>query len=159
MERTSLTAAGSRLLAALVLLVALAPVAAWAADSRDRLHIVTQNARFAFSVEIADTPDKRSKGLMFRQSMAEDAGMLFTFERDQVASFWMKNTEIPLDMLFISRDGRIADMHRNAQPHSLRSIRSKVPVFAVLEINGGLAARLGIRVGDRVEHPAFVTGD
>ena len=148
-----------RLLAAVVLLVGLAPFAAAAADTDDKLDIVTQNGRFSFTVEIADTPDKRSQGLMFRKSMAEDAGMLFTFERDQIASFWMKNTEIPLDMLFISRDGRIADLHRNAQPHSLRSIRSKMPVFAVLEINAGLTARLGIRVGDRVEHPAFETGD
>ena len=148
-----------RLLAAVVLLVGLAPFAAATADTGDKLDIVTQNGRFSFTVEIADTPDKRSQGLMFRKSMAEDAGMLFTFERDQIASFWMKNTEIPLDMLFISRDGRIADLHRNAQPHSLRSIRSKMPVFAVLEINAGLTARLGIRVGDRVEHPAFESGD
>ncbi len=148
-----------RILAAIVMLVALTPFAAATADTDGKLHIVTQNGRFTFSVEIADTPDKRSQGLMFRKSMAEDAGMLFTFERDQVASFWMKNTEIPLDMLFIARDGRIADMHRNAQPHSLRSIRSKMPVFAVLEINAGLTSRLGIRVGDRVEHPAFAAGD
>lgn len=148
-----------RVLAAIVLLVSLAPFWAASADTDDKLHIVTQNGRYTFTVEIADTPDKRSQGLMFRESMAEDAGMLFTFERDQIASFWMKNTEIPLDMLFIARDGRIADMHRNAQPHSLRSIRSKMPVFAVLEINAGLTSRLGIRVGDRIEHPAFEAGD
>lgn len=148
-----------RPLAAVVLLIGLAPFRAATADTDDKLHIVTQNGRFTFTVEIADTPDKRSQGLMFRKSMAQDAGMLFTFERDQVASFWMKNTEIPLDMLFIARNGRIADMHRNAQPHSLRSIRSKMPVFAVLEINAGLTSRLGIRVGDRIEHPAFAAGD
>ena len=148
-----------RVLAAVLLLVGLASFRAAGADTGEKLHIVTENGRYTFTVEIADTPDKRSQGLMFRQSMAQDAGMLFTFERDQVASFWMKNTEIPLDMLFIARDGRIADMHRNAQPHSLRSIRSKMPVFAVLEINAGLTSQLGIRVGDRVEHPAFTSGD
>ncbi len=150
---------GVGFLAVIVLLAGLAPARPAGADAAETLRIVTQNGHFTFDVEIADTPDKRARGLMFRESMAEDAGMLFIFERDQVASFWMKNTEIPLDMLFIARDGRIADMHRNAQPHSLRSIRSKMPVFAVLEINAGLTARLGIRVGDRVEHPAFKAGD
>ena len=125
-----------RVLAAILLLVGLTSFRAAGADTDDKLHIVTENGRYTFTVEIADTPDKRSQGLMFRESMAQDAGMLF-----------------------IARDGRIADMHRNAQPHSLRSIRSKMPVFAVLEINAGLTSRLGIRVGDRVEHPAFEPGD
>ena len=92
---------------------------------------------------------------MFREHMDDTHGMLFLFPNRTFRSFWMKNTLIPLDMLFIDVDGRIKKVHHSAVPGSLDTIPSDHPVSAVLEINGGLAKRLGIRVGDIVEHPAF----
>ena len=127
-----------------------------AADEAGLATVVTQaGGRFAFHVEIADTPEKREQGLMYRSRLADDAGMLFLFDALEVQTFWMKNTEIPLDMLFLAPDGQIQSLHRNATPFSRRTISSGVPVSAVLEIPGGTSARLGIRVGDRVEHPAL----
>lgn len=134
-------------------LLAVAP--ALAAGPREELAIVTAHGRHVFRVEIADDPDERAQGLMFRKRLPADAGMLFLSGRNEVQSFWMKNTEIPLDMLFIARDGRIADLHERAAPFSLQTISSKAPVWAVLELPGGTAARLGIKPGDRVEHRAF----
>jgi uncharacterized protein len=141
-----------RLLLALLLL---ATPLAWAAGEREELVVVTANGRHVFRVEIADDPEERAQGLMFRKSLAPDAGMLFLSGRNEVQSFWMKNTEIPLDMLFIAQDGRIADLRERTVPFSLQAVTSKVPVWAVLEVAGGTAARLGVRVGDRVEHRAF----
>ena len=118
--------------------------------------VVTQaGGRYAFHVEIADTPETRARGLMYRSRLADDAGMLFLFDALEVQTFWMKNTEIALDMLFLAPDGEILSLHENATPFSLRTISSGVPASAVLEIVGGTSARLGIRVGDRVEHPAL----
>jgi uncharacterized membrane protein (UPF0127 family) len=141
-----------RILIALSLL-AFAP--ALAADSREELAIVTTHGRHIFRVEIADDPDERMQGLMFRKSLAPDAGMLFLSGRTEAQSFWMKNTEIPLDLLFIAKDGRIADLHERSVPFSLQPIASKVPVWAVLEVAGGTVAKLGVKPGDRVEHRAF----
>lgn len=135
--------------------ILLAAPAALAADGKEELAIVTANGRHVFRVEIADDPEERMRGLMFRKSLAADAGMLFLSGRVAPQSFWMKNTEIPLDLLFIARDGRIADMHERAVPFSLEPMRSKVPVWAVLEVAGGTADRLGVKPGDRVEHRAF----
>lgn len=111
--------------------------------------------KFRFNVEMAETMAQQAQGLMFRRQMPADAGMLFPYATPQVAAFWMKNTFIPLDMLFIAADGRISHIHPNATPQSEASISSKGPVKAVLEINGGLAARLGVRVGDVVRHAVF----
>lgn len=108
-----------------------------------------------FVVEIADDSAERSRGLMFRKEMAPDAGMLFIFPGNQPVAFWMKNTYIPLDMLFIDRTGRIVNIHERAVPRSLETIHSKGPVRAVLELNGGTAARLAIKPGDTVRHAAF----
>lgn len=120
------------------------------------LVIVSDNGRHVFTVELAVTPEQRAQGLMYRRSMAPDAGMLFDFGRHPTrASMWMKNTFIPLDMLFIKTDGEIESVAARTVPHSLESISSAGPVRAVLELNGGTAARLGIRPGDRVEHPIF----
>jgi len=112
-------------------------------------------ASFRFAVEVAETPDQLHQGLMFRDAMADDAGMLFLLGTEEVASFWMRNTFLPLDMLFIARDGRVTDVHRNAAPGSTAIISSTVPVVAVLEVNAGITGRLGIHSGDRVIHPAF----
>ncbi len=92
---------------------------------------------------------------MFRRVLAADAGMLFPYKRDQVMGFWMKNTLIPLDMLFVSADGVIRTIAQRTVPRSLMAVSSRVAVRAVLELNGGTTARLGIKPGDRVLHPAF----
>ncbi|UEM05138.1 DUF192 domain-containing protein [Skermanella rosea] len=122
----------------------------------DRLVIETASGgKFPFAIEIAETPRQMAQGLMFRETMAPDAGMLFILPQLQTMSMWMKNTFIPLDMVFIGPDGRIVNIHENAVPQSLDTISSAGQVKGVLEINGGMAARLGIRAGDRVVHPAF----
>ncbi|HYD30886.1 MAG TPA: DUF192 domain-containing protein [Azospirillaceae bacterium] len=144
----------------LFLLVLLVPgtVPAGAAEIFEKSSVVIETAkggRFRFDVELAQTPGQMAQGMMFRERMAEDAGMLFLMAAEQPVSFWMKNTLIPLDMLFVGADGRIRSIHANAVPRSLASIPSGAPVKAVLEINGGMAARLGIRPGDRVIHAAF----
>ena len=112
-------------------------------------------SRFHFTVEVAETEDQLHQGLMFRDALAEDAGMLFLLGKEEEASFWMRNTFLPLDMLFIARNGRITNIHRNAPPGSTAIISSTEPVIAVLEVNAGITARLGIRGGDQVIHPAF----
>jgi len=108
-----------------------------------------------FKIEIALTPQDQAKGLMHRTQLDEDAGMLFYFGEETEHSFWMKNTLIPLDMLFIKADGTIHHIHENAVPQDLTSIPSRGPVAAVLEINGGMAAKLGIKEGNIVKHPFF----
>lgn len=108
-----------------------------------------------FRIELANTDASRSRGMMFRSQMAPDAGMLFDFFTEQPASFWMRNTLIPLDMIFIKADGTILNIHQRAIPHDETSINSAGPVRAVLEVNGGTAARLGIKPGDKVDHAIF----
>ena len=103
-----------------------------------------------FTVEIADTPAQQQKGLMFRQELAPDAGMLFDFHESRQVSFWMQNTLIPLDMLFIRTDGSIANIRVNAHPLDPTSIPSDGPVEFVLEIPGGRSVELGIKAGDTV---------
>jgi uncharacterized protein len=129
--------------------------AALQAQSLEPLTIVTRSARHAFSVEVARDPAQRAQGLMFRRNLAPDRGMLFDFGEVQPLSMWMQNTYIPLDMIFIRRDGTIARVAENAEPLSTRAIPSGEPVLAVLEVAGGTAARLGIRPGDRIDHPLF----
>jgi hypothetical protein len=108
----------------------------------------------SFAVELADSPDERARGLMFRTEMAPDAGMLFVYESPRSASFWMKNTLIPLDMIFADASGRVTRVHSNAVPGDLTPIDGGTGVLFVLEINGGLAARLGIAPGAELRHPA-----
>lgn len=119
------------------------------------LVISSADATHEFSVEVANDPDEISFGLMERESMDADKGMLFDFTPPREPAMYMKNTLIPLDMLFISSDGSIEMIARNAVPGSLRTISPGVPVKAVLELNGGLAAELGIQPGDTVQHPIF----
>ena len=109
----------------------------------------------AFDVELAVSPQQQAQGLMYRQSLAADAGMLFIYRPARPVSMWMKNTLIPLDMLFIAEDGEIVKTVERTVPLSLTTISSDDRVRAVLEINGGMVNRLGIRPGDRVVHPAF----
>lgn len=109
----------------------------------------------SFSVEIAETDETRAQGLMFRESMVRGAGMLFVYDRPQHAYFWMKNTLIPLDMIFVNRDGLVTRVHSDAVPGDLTAIDGGPGVYAVLEINGGLAADYGIDAGSQMQHPAF----
>jgi uncharacterized protein len=119
------------------------------------LTIETAKGPQKFSVEVATTPEQMEQGLMFRKSLAPDAGMIFDFKTPQPAMMWMKNTLIPLDMLFVDAQGRIVNIHERAVPGSLETIGSGAPVRAVIELNGGTASRLGIKPGDRVLYPIF----
>jgi uncharacterized protein len=119
------------------------------------LEIVSQNGVHTFAVELATTPEQRELGLMYRHDLPEGRGMLFDFERDQDVSFWMKNTYIPLDMIFIRGDGRILRIAENTEPLSERLVPSGGPVRGVLEVIGGTARKLGIAAGDRVAHAIF----
>jgi len=145
---------GWRACATFILLLAL--VTGALAQTFEPLTIVTRAARHPFSVEVARNDIDRAQGLMYRRSLAPDRGMLFDFgPRVEPILMWMKNTYIPLDMIFIRGDGTIARVAENAEPLSTRTISSGEPVLAVLEVAGGTAARLGIKPGDRVEHPLF----
>jgi uncharacterized membrane protein (UPF0127 family) len=117
------------------------------------LTIHSQNGDHAFTVEVAATLDQQERGLMFRRSLGADQGMIFPYDPPQDVGFWMKNTLIPLDMLFIRSDGSIARIAENTTPLSLDGVPSGEPVAAVLELRGGRARELGIRAGDRVDWP------
>tara|TARA_B100001123_G_scaffold367728_1_gene428202 strand:- start:414 stop:875 length:462 start_codon:yes stop_codon:yes gene_type:complete len=119
--------------------------------------VVTQSGQHVFFVEIADTPEQRSKGLMYRHSLGSDRGMLFDFGRAAMASMWMKNTYISLDIIFIDPNGRIVNIEADTVPQSLHTISSLEPVRAVLELNAGITARITARPGDKVIHPIFAS--
>ena len=145
MPRRSFAAA-----AALVLTL----TSAWALD-RNTVEIASKGGVHVFTVEIADTEAAREKGLMYRKSLPPGQGMLFDFHSDQPVRFWMKNTYIPLDMIFIRSDGRILNIAENTTPMSENEVPSAGPVQAVLEVRGGTARKLGIAPGDRVANPVF----
>ncbi len=119
------------------------------------LTIISATGPHRFKVELAETPAQMTQGLMFRTSLAPDAGMLFDYQQPTVATMWMRNTLIPLDMLFVDAQGRIVNIHERAVPQSHDVIAAAAPVRAVIELNGGTASRLGIEPGDRVIHPIF----
>ncbi|HEY6703554.1 MAG TPA: DUF192 domain-containing protein [Xanthobacteraceae bacterium] len=119
------------------------------------LEIASKKGVHVFAVELASTPEEQAKGLMFRRELPEGQGMLFDFHREQPTSFWMKNTYIPLDMIFIRGDGRILRIAENTVPLSEALVSSGGPVRAVLEVNAGTARKLGIAPGDRVAHRIF----
>ena len=121
--------------------------------------IATASDASLFTVEIADTEELRSRGLMFRQRMPEDRGMLFDFGQPRPVAMWMKNTYISLDMLFIRGDGTIAYIAENTVPKSLDAVGVSEPVLAVLELAAGSSKRLGIRAGDTVYHRLFKTAE
>ena len=131
------------------------PVNADQTKNFERLTIASQSGERAFIVEVVRDDVLRNRGLMFRRQMSKDQGMLFDYDPPQVVGFWMKNTYIPLDIIFIGADGRIMRIAPNTTPHSLESIPSGGPARGVLEINGGLSAKLGIKPGDRVRHRLF----
>jgi len=117
-----------------------------------KIYIKTKKGAVPFIVEVVKTPDKLASGLMFRESLPENRGMLFDFGKEKVRQMWMKNTLLPLDMIFIKRSGRIVKISENTEPKSLDLISSEDPVRFVLEINGGLCQRLGIKKGDYVRN-------
>lgn len=145
----------------------LAPILAWAQPGVNQpqprlpiqdLTIVTRDGtRHVFHTEMALQPDQQMVGMMFRTSMAPDDAMLFDWGAPRESSMWMRNTLIPLDMIFIAADGRVHRIHERAVPQSLATIDSRGPVRATLEVQGGTAERLNLRVGDRVIHPLFGT--
>ncbi len=122
------------------------------------LVVVTVLCRSYFTVELAASEEQRMQGLQGRRRLAADAGMLFDFQGTGPVVMWMKDTYVPLDMLFIDPGGRIVNIAEHTVPLSLTAIRSAGPVRAVLELNAGTAARLGIRPGDRVLHSVFGAG-
>ena len=123
--------------------------------TKSKLLITTAKGQFPFDIELALTPPQMAQGLMYRRTLAVDAGMLFDYGDPQPISMWMKNTFIPLDMIFVAKDGKVVDLHERAVPMSLDTIESKMPAKAVIEVNAGTIARLGIRIGDTVHYAAF----
>ncbi len=144
--------------AALMLTFATASIAALSpaqAAGRATIEIVSGSGVHAFNVELASNDAERSRGLMFVKSLPEGQGMLFDFKRDQPVSFWMHNTYIPLDMIFIAGNGRIMHIAENAKPLSDDLIPSQYPVRAVLEVIGGTAEKFGLKPGDKVTGSIF----
>jgi hypothetical protein len=124
---------------------------------RADIQVISAGRRHDFKVWIADTAQSRERGLMFVKALPADHGMLFLFDRPHFASFWMKNTYVSLDIVFIAADGVVVNIATNTPPLSLEPIESDAPVTAVLELVAGTAARIGLVAGDRVRHPAFAT--
>lgn len=141
----------------LVLPLLLAALPAWALENfgASELTIQTAGGPQKFSIELALSDAQMEQGLMFRRGMPADAGMLFDFKTPTNVTMWMKNTVIPLDMLFLDPRGRVIDIHERAVPYSTDVIASKLPARYVVELNGGTVARLGIKTGDRVTSPYF----
>src|SRR5215471_4650496 len=145
----------ARVAASLLILTSLCAALPAVAAEEETLEIVTRSGVHTFTVEIAVTDEEREKGLMFRRELPEGRGMLFDFKKDVNATMWMKNTYIPLDMIFIRADGRIQRIAENTEPESTRIIPAGAPVRAVLEVIAGTAKKLGIRAGDRVAAAMF----
>jgi uncharacterized protein len=118
----------------------------------EKLQIISGTTTHDFKIEVMRTNEERAKGLMFRQFLPADRGMLFDFVQEQLITMWMRNTYIPLDMIFIKADGRIHHIHERAQPLDETTISSNGDVRYVLEINGGTASKLGLKVGDMVKY-------
>jgi uncharacterized protein len=121
----------------------------------ERLEIVTASGTHEFSVEVMRSGPQRERGLMFRRFLPQDRGMLFDFATERPVTMWMKNTYLPLDMIFIGRAGKVVGLAENTEPLSEKIIPSGAPAYGVLEVNAGTAARIGLRIGDSVRHPLF----
>ena len=121
--------------------------------------VATETGVTLFTVEMADTPDMQQRGLMFRQRLPEDRGMLFDFGEPRRVAMWMKNTLISLDMIFIRADGTVAGIARRTTPGSLDTLGVAEPVKAVLEVAGGVSDKIGLKPGDTVYHRIFSNGD
>jgi uncharacterized membrane protein (UPF0127 family) len=155
-DRTAWNIIHSRSLIGLFVLVLIVLAGPSAAHASETLTIETQaGGKVEFTVELAITSDQRSVGLMHRDRLDPMSGMLFIYPNARPASMWMRGTRIPLDMLFIASDGRIIKIRERAVPYSEEVITSEDPVVAVLEVNGGTAARFGIQPGDIVQLPTI----
>jgi uncharacterized membrane protein (UPF0127 family) len=140
----------------LALLVSFAVSGVTACQAQPQVSIITKQGReVAFTVEIADTPAKREMGLQYRRELDEGRGMIFLFPREEQLSFWMKNTPIPLDMIFISAERKIVGIVENTVPFSLESRSVSGKSQFVLEINGGLSRRYGFQPGDNMRFNGF----
>jgi uncharacterized membrane protein (UPF0127 family) len=147
-----------RLLIALFLLLPALPAVALENFTTSELTVITAGGPQKFKIELALSDAQMEQGLMFRRSLAPDAGMLFDFKRPTTVTMWMKNTFIPLDMLFLDEHGQIIDIHERAVPQSLDIIAAKGAARYVIELNGGTVARLSIKTGDTTTSPYFVRG-
>ncbi|HEY4366435.1 MAG TPA: DUF192 domain-containing protein [Steroidobacteraceae bacterium] len=167
-EGRTLAASAIRFLMATLALLAM-PLSLFAAPTdaeqldrmfeRSTLQIATPDARLhTFHIWIADNDARRERGLMFVRQLEPDAGMLFIYESPQSIAMWMKNTKIPLDMLFVAANGRVMRVAEHTEPESLKTIESGSNVIGVIELNAGTAAKLNIKAGAVVMHPAFSHG-
>ncbi|MBV7257543.1 DUF192 domain-containing protein [Pacificimonas sp. WHA3] len=150
---TAIRAAGAAMVLAVIAPAACAPAEDTSAATTAKVvdvSIETASGPQAYRAEVARTPEEQARGLMFRQDMAQNAGMLFPYDPPRPAAFWMKNTYIPLDIIFIAPDGTIESIHADTLPLTTSSYASRGAVKAVLELNGGEAARIGAKPGDRV---------
>lgn len=147
-----------RFVSVLVFLTMFWAETALAACRDDRIYIRNDKSQIRFDVELAVTPQDRARGLMFRESLPSQSGMLFVFDPPQPVAFWMKNTLIPLDMIFLDQTGTVIKVHANAVPGDLTPVEGGDKVFAVLEINAGLAARYLITPGSEMRHKVFLHG-
>ncbi|WP_297295121.1 DUF192 domain-containing protein [uncultured Methylovirgula sp.] len=144
-----------RVFGAFLALLAVAPLAGLAQSDRNVLAIETSSGSHPFNVDVMRSQPDLEKGLMFRKSIPADYGMLFDFQREQNIMMWMKNTFIPLDMIFMDKTGKVVGIIANAEPMSEKILSVGVPTDAVLEVRGGTAARIGLKVGDRVRDAIF----
>jgi len=119
------------------------------------LKVISENTEHEFLVEEAKTLDQQARGMMWRETMDADTGMIFEFEEPKVATIWMKNTSIPLDILFVRSNGKILKIEHSHKPYTERSASSEAVIAAVVELKGGEAKARGIRPGDVIEHPFF----
>ena len=133
--------------------LALVPIAAQ--EGVEPLDIVTATGPHHYSVEVMRTDAGREKGLMFRKFMPADRGMLFDFKSERQVTMWMKDTYLPLDMVFIDHVGKVVGVAQNAEPLSEAVIPSDAPAYAVLELNAGAADRIGLKIGDKITHNIF----
>ena len=137
---------------------ALLSTAACDSGSGPRVVLDGADGKIPVEVELALTPQDQARGLMYRESMPENHGMLFVFAEDRNRSFWMKNTPLPLDIIYIGADARIVSIAENTTPYSTRAIPSRAPARYVLEVNGGFCKRRGVEVGSEVGLPALAEG-
>lgn len=159
-DRTTVLRTGAARRAALFLLLAVAALMAGVGGSfaqmrRETLKILTASGEHSFQIEIAETAEQKARGLMFRRSLADDAGMLFPYLPPQEATMWMRNTYISLDMVFIAGNGSVHRVEEGTEPFSERVISSNGDVAAVLELRAGIARKIGLKRGDKIVHPMF----
>ncbi len=149
-----------KILSAILIIILTIPLAACGGDSDSSKTLIIESKngqKHIFNIDIAADSESRIRGLMFVEDMPKDKGMLFVYPSEMEASFWMKNTLIPLDIIFIKSDGTINHIYHMAMPLDETSISSQGTVKAALEINGGLAAKLGIKTGDKIIHSIFLS--